>query len=468
MWWRPRHLRTQLILLIVAVLVLAQAVSLWILIGERNLAVRAALGFEAVGRAANIVRLLEEAPEDLHPAILRAADSPLVRFSMAPVPSVDHTAHDDDRGLVEARLRSLLDDDTSREIRVELHDVEGRILPLPNLSPDMAEIHRRMMQGELSTIELNLSIALKTGQWLNVGTRFSRPALQWPLVSVLSFGTTAGLLLIAVSWFLLTRLIGPLHRLSMVADSFGRGEETLPLPVTGPHELRELTEAFNRMQGRLSRLIADRTRVLGALGHDLRSPLTAMRVRVELVEEEETRETLTADIEEMQEMVDATLAFARGISEIEQPETMEVGEFLLQLSKDMLDAFEIDEGEEIHFRVRPRSLRRALRNVIENALRYGGSARVSWSADTTSVLIHVEDDGPGIPESAMEEVFEPFFRMEKSRSRDTGGHGLGLSIARTILRGQGGDITLENRESGGLSATISVPRDPEKDERRKS
>ncbi|SEP18339.1 HAMP domain-containing protein [Salinihabitans flavidus] len=466
MSWRPRRLRTQLILLIVVVLVLAQAVSLWTLIGERNLAVRAALGFEAVGRAANIVRLLEEVPEDLHPAILRAADSPLVRFSMTPRPSVDHTAHDDERGLVEARLRSLLDGEPGREIRVELHEVEGRILPLPNLSPDMAEIHRKMMQGAHSTIELNLSIALKNGQWLNVGTRFSRPALQWPLVSVLSFGMTAGLLLIAVSWFLLTRLIGPLHRLSMVADGFGRGEETLPLPVTGPHELRELTEAFNRMQGRLSRLIADRTRVLSALGHDLRSPLTAMRVRVELVEEEGTRETLTADIEEMQEMVDATLAFARGISETEQPETMAVGEFLLHLRKDMLDAFEIDAGEEIHFRVRPRSLRRALRNVIENALRYGGSARVSWSADATSVHIHIEDDGPGIPESAMDEVFEPFFRIEKSRSRDTGGHGLGLSITRTILRGQGGDVTLKNRARGGLSVTITVPRDPEKDERR--
>lgn len=468
MWWRPRHLRTQLILLIVAVLVLAQAVSLWVLIGERNLAVQAALGFEAVGRAANIVRLLEEAPEDLHPAILRAADSPLVRFSMTPEPSVDHTLHDDARDVVETRLRSLLDGDSRREIRVELHEVKGRILPLPNLSPEMAEIHKKMMRGTLSTIELNLSIALRGGQWLNVGTRFSRPALQWPLVSLLSFGTTAGLLLVAVFWFLLTRLVGPLRRLSMAADSFGRGEATSSLPVTGPHELRELTEAFNRMQDRLSRLIADRTRVLSALGHDLRSPLTAMRVRVELVEDDETRDTLIADIEEMQEMVDATLAFARGIAEAEQPETKEVGEFLAQLRKDMLDAFELAAGDKIYFRIRPRSLRRALRNVIDNALRYSGTARVFWTADAAAVLIHVEDDGPGIPESAMEEVFEPFFRVEKSRSRETGGHGLGLSIARTILRGQGGDITLKNRSSGGLSATISVPRDPDNDERSKS
>ena len=465
MRWRPRHLRTQLILLIVAVLIIAQGVSLRFLMDERNLAVRAALAFEAVGRAANVVRLLEEAPANLKPAILRAANSPLVRFTMGSKPLLTHTAHDTG-GRVEKRLLSLLDEKPGRPIRVELHRVTGRLLPLPNLSPEMAEIHRRMMQQSLSAIELTLSIRLNDVQWLNVATRFPRPALQWPLASTITFAVTAGLLLITVCWFLLTRLIGPLRRLSISADRFGRGEAVSPLPVVGPQEVRDLTGAFNRMQDRLSRLIADRTRILGALGHDLRSPLTAMRVRVEMIEAPDMRDTLIADLEEMQDMVDATLAFAQGMAGSESAELMEAGDFLARLQRDMLEAFDIAPGERVTFRARPHSLRRALRNLIENALRYGGRARVSWEGAPDSIRFHVEDEGPGIPEDALEEVFEPFFRLEKSRSRETGGYGLGLSIARTIMRGQGGDVILNNRESGGLRATLSVPRDPSETERR--
>lgn len=461
------NLRGQLVLLIVAALAVAQTISLWLFVDERGLAVRAALGFEAAGRAANVALLLEEAPESLQQAILRAANSPLVRFDLSDIPAVDHESHADG-GAVEARVRGLLGGANDREIRVELHEVEQGIPPMPHLAPEMAEMHLAMMRGEFSAIEMQLSIALADGQWLNVGTRFERPPLQWPWASIVSFGITAAIILVSACWFLLTRLTGPLLRVSRAADRLGKGEAVDPLPLIGPSEVRGLTQAFNRMQARLTRFVADRTRLLAALGHDLRSPLTAMRVRAEMVDEDETRESLVASIEEMQEMVDATLAFARGMASSEVYETVDLKTYLKQLQADMIDGFTLDTANSISVRLRPQSVRRALRNIIENAQRYGGGAEVTFVHDAEYVQIRVSDNGPGVPEAELEQVFEPFFRLEKSRSRETGGTGLGLSIARTIVRAHGGDVALTNRTEGGLLVTVTLPLETEPDQQERN
>lgn len=455
-WRLLRSLRVQLVLLIIIALGVAQFVSLWLFADERSLAIRAALGFEAAGRAANVARLIEEAPADLRPSIIRAANSPLVRFDLGTKPLVQHSDHSDG-GLVETRVRALLNDSYSRDIRVELHQIQGAILPLPNLSHEMTEMHLAMMRGELSAIEMNLSISIAGGQWLNVSTRFERPPIQWPLYSMLTFGLTAMALLVAVSWFVMTGLLGPLRRLARASERLGRGEDIDALPERGPQEVRELTAGFNRMQDRLTRFVADRTRVLAALGHDLRSPLTAMRVHSEMVEEDETRESLVATVEEMQSMVEATLTFAKGLSGNEPMQDVDLQSFLEALRGDMVVPFVLSDGPEVTVRLRPNAIRRALRNVIENAVRYGGSATLGWISADGEIEISVTDRGPGIPTAELERVFDPFFRLEESRSLETGGHGLGLSIARSILRAQGGEISLANHPDGGLIATIRLP-----------
>lgn len=455
-WRLLRSLRVQLVLLIIIALGVAQFVSLWLFADERSLAIRAALGFEAAGRAANVARLIEEAPADLRPSIIRAANSPLVRFDLGTKPLVQHSDHSDG-GLVETRVRALLNDSYSRDIRVELHQIQGAILPLPNLSHEMTEMHLAMMRGELSAIEMNLSISIAGGQWLNVSTRFERPPIQWPLYSMLTFGLTAMALLVAVSWFVMTGLLGPLRRLARASERLGRGEDIDALPERGPQEVRELTAGFNRMQDRLTRFVADRTRVLAALGHDLRSPLTAMRVHSEMVEEDETRESLVATVEEMQSMVEATLTFAKGLSGNEPMQDVDLQSFLEALRGDMVVPFVLSDGPEITVRLRPNAIRRALRNVIENAVRYGGSATLGWISADGEIEISVTDRGPGIPTAELERVFDPFVRLEESRSLETGGHGLGLSIARSILRAQGGEISLANHPDRGLTATIRLP-----------
>lgn len=211
------------------------------------------------------------------------------------------------------------------------------------------------------------------------------------------------------------------------------------------------------MQSRLGRLIADRTRLLAALGHDLRSPLTAMRVRAEMVEDEENRDRLIGSIDEMREMVEATLAFARGMAASEPSEEVDVRTFLEQLRGAMECEFPLSVASGLRARIRPRAMRRALRNVIENARRYGGGVEVAARREDDMIRIMITDHGPGIPEAELERVFEPFYRLEGSRSRDTGGSGLGLSIARTIIQAHGGTITLANQATGGLEARLELP-----------
>lgn len=453
-----QSLRGQLILLLVGVLLAAQVVSLFFFVDERSMAVRAAIGSEAAGRAASVARLLEEAPPDLHAAILRAANSPLVRFEMTQAPRVERHSHRDG-GPVVQRIRTLLGDTVERDIRADVHEVEGSMLPLPHLSPDMAEMHTAMMQGELSAIEMSVSIALAGGDWLNVETRFERPPIQWAWGSTVTFVITAVVLLATGFWFLMTRITGPLRRLAVASEQLGRGEDMQPIAPSGPLEVRDLTQAFGIMQERLTRLVDDRTRMLAAIGHDLRSPLTALRIRTEMVDDVETRERMTASIEEMQGMLDATLSYARGVNSSEAPECFEMGEFLEGINHALPSQVTLKSGPEALVSVRPFAMRRALRNLIENAQRYGRNVLVSHAIHDNLVDIRIEDDGPGIPDDQLEQVFAPFYRMEQSRSLDTGGHGLGLSIARSILRAHGGDVVLANADAHGLIATVSLPLD---------
>lgn len=448
--------RTQIALLVVSVLFVAQVVGLWLFVDERSLAVQAAIGSEAAGRAANVARLIEGAPPELHDEIVEAATSPLVRFELGESPSVTHTHHDEN-GAVEARIRALLNDGYSRDIRVEVHEIEQGLLPLPNLSPEMAEMHAEMMQGTLAAIEMEVSIAIAGGRWLNVATRFEKPPIQWSWTSTLSFVLTSVTLLLAIFWFLLTRLTRPLNELASAAEEFGRGGGEGPITPVGPSEVRNLTIAFNDMQARLARFVTDRTQMLAAVAHDLRTPLTALRVRAEMVDDVETKEGISKSLDEMQDMVEATLAYARGIGQGEDLQRVDVAEYLSDVQVDTHGNLELQTGPEAAVQIKPMAMRRALRNLIDNAQRYGQDPVLSWDVTAAGAEIRIDDNGPGIPESRITDVFQPFQRIEQSRSLDTGGHGLGLSIARSIVLEHGGSIELLNRDQGGLRARIILP-----------
>jgi signal transduction histidine kinase len=214
------------------------------------------------------------------------------------------------------------------------------------------------------------------------------------------------------------------------------------------------------MRGRLQRFVQDRTRMLAAISHDLRTPITTLRLRAEFIDSEETRAKILETLEEMQRMTEATLAFAREEAATEETRRVDLAALVDSVCADLADLGQdvtFSGPERLTYDCRPLSLKRALRNLIENAVAYGERARVALVASEDALCVVIDDDGPGIPEADFERVFQPFVRLEESRSRETGGIGLGMAIARSIVRAHGGEIELANRPAGGLRVTIRLP-----------
>ena len=225
-------------------------------------------------------------------------------------------------------------------------------------------------------------------------------------------------------------------------------------------ETRETVRAFNLMRARLDRYVRDRTAMLAAVSHDLRTPITSLRLHAEFVEDTETKAKIFAALDEMQRMTEDALAFIREDMRREETRTVDLHALLDSVAADLAELghdIAVADSGRVLVACRPAALRRALRNLLENAADYGGRAAARVERDDAEIRVVVEDEGPGIPEDELERVFEPFVRLEASRSRDTGGSGLGLAISRSIVRGHGGDVRLANRVEGGLRATVALP-----------
>jgi signal transduction histidine kinase len=253
-----------------------------------------------------------------------------------------------------------------------------------------------------------------------------------------------------------------LEKLARAAEQVGAEPEGAPLPERGPSEVRSVIRAFNRMRLDLRSYLLERARMLGAISHDLQTPITRLRLRAEMIEGAESRAKFVRDLDEMDAMAASTLQFFKSLGNEPQRHPLDVGALVGSLCEDWSEI-----GRDVTVQGRPRgpynshplALRRCLNNLVENALRYGARAQISIEDDDTALRIVVRDDGPGIPEQDLERVFEPFFRLEQSRNRDSGGTGLGLAIARNIARWHGGDIHLRNAPDGkGLIAELVLPR----------
>ena len=450
----PRGILGQLALLILAAFLAAQAASVWIFAGERGEALRIAQRIETVERAGTVARLLERAEGAERALVLEAAGTRLRRFTLGPEPLVGPEAALHPR--LRARLLGRMGLDPGRDVRLS----EGPAAHRPGAGGRLhGHLHGRLTEAGIAPVELRLSIPLDDGGWLNVTSRVWRPGVQLP-PAILGTTLVSLALLMGALWLGLRRITGPLRRLAEAADAVGGDAQPVEMPRDGPREVQALAEALTRMQRRLAGMMADRTRMLAALGHDLRSPITALRLRAEMVEDAETRERMTATLDEMQEMVEATLAYARGVSPDQPPEPVDLARLLADLASELSEtgpAVTVAAPAPAVLPLRRLAVRRALRNLLENAQRYGGGAHVRLEAENGAARVVIEDAGPGLPEGDLERVFDPFVRLETSRSRETGGTGLGLPIARAILRAHGGDVRLANRAAGGLRATVTLP-----------
>ena len=267
------------------------------------------------------------------------------------------------------------------------------------------------------------------------------------------------LVLFAVAMVFMRNQVRPIRRLANAVDSFGKGRDVPGFKPEGSTEIRQAAAAFNVMRNRIQRMINQRTEMLAGVSHDLRTPLTRMKLQLALLEESAAVEELKTDLAEMEKMVEEYLSFARG----ESAETVVVSD-VSEILSDIVHKARHDESEialnvegDLSVPLKPNAFRRCITNLVNNAMIYGGNVAIQASRSGNTIEIMVDDDGPGIPPDQRDEVFKPFYRLDSARSPDTAGTGLGLTIARDVIHGHGGDIMLEESPTGGARARMRLP-----------
>jgi signal transduction histidine kinase len=310
----------------------------------------------------------------------------------------------------------------------------------------------------VETSDLLVQVPLAQDQWALLNARYDNSRRSWQRFAIRA--AISFLIIGMLSVLAARKLAGPIGDFARAAEQLGMGQEASPLAEKGPRELRVATRAFNQMQERLRRFLEDRMRMLAAISHDLRTPLARLRLRAEFIEDEEQRAKTHADLAAMSDMILATLVFARDDARREHPNLVDLSVLVADICDDIAELGGVAllaESSHVCARCRPIAMARAIGNLIENAVKYGGCARVELVREPNNVVVIVDDDGPGIPVDEQERVFAPFYRLEQSRNPDTGGVGLGLAVSRTIAREHGGDVKLANRMPSGLRARLELP-----------
>jgi signal transduction histidine kinase len=458
----PRSLFGQTLLILLAGLIVSHAVGSWIYTTDREQAVRAVGGFAAAQRIANLTRLVEDAPREWRQRIVTASSDQMFRVSISAKAAVG--ADTSERPVAEA-IRSFLVDqlalaaDRQPVVSVSLveSDTFDHLHPMMGPGPKMGRGPMMMHAGFRS---LAVAVPLADGGWLNFVTALPEAGATPSRQLLISMALMA-VIILGVSIWAVRRVTAPLSSLATAAERLGGDLNAPPVPEAGSTETQRASRAFNTMQARLRGLIENRTRMLAAISHDLRTPLTLLRLRAENVENPQERERMLATIAEMDTMIGATLQFARDEAAAEARKSTDLAALMQSVVDDMADAglpVTMKPAAPVVCDCRPGALRRALRNLLDNAIKYGKTAHAGIRTTPAAIEIEVDDDGPGIAADDLARVFEPFYRVENSRSPETGGVGLGLAIARSIVDAHGGTVTLANRPEGGVRATVTLPR----------
>jgi signal transduction histidine kinase len=339
-----------------------------------------------------------------------------------------------------------------------LRDLRDRLVALePVLSPGLT-LTLEVPNEPLHRQDLRGTFPLPDGSVLTFRSAHA-PSLV-PVAPWASLATAMAILVGVAAVVLMHRIAGPLRELTRATGRIGHGA-VVRVPEIGPDETRDIARALNAMQERIHRLVRERTQALAAVSHDLRTPMARLRLRLDHVEDEGERCAMASDLDDMRAMVDATLSYLRGDTDPEVRQTVNVASVLMGIADASADA-----GRDVAFKgprrslaaVRPVAFRRALENLVDNGVRYGARVRIGLEVEATALVLRVDDDGPGVPPDEVARAFEPFTRLEGSRNRNSGGTGLGLTIAKRAVEAEGGTLRLVNRPEGGLRAEIRLPR----------
>jgi len=453
----PNSLFGRTLMVLLAGLAVSHLAAALLYSGHREQAVRAASGFVIAQRIANLSRLVADAPPDWGDRIVSSSSDTTFQVALTDRPEVMETS---DNAIAEA----------VRDVLVQSISGAGQVLPLVATTPyrpiatdrHSVTAHRPAMHGFgafglfSNYGELKVAVPLSNGRWLSFVTSLPQdsPVLSRQLLVAMAL---MALITLFVSAWVVRSVTKPLANLARAAQRLEVDLAAPALSETGTIETRQAARSFNRMQIRLRELIENRTRMLAAISHDLRTPLTSLRLRAENNSDPDDREKMLATVAEMDAMIGATLRFARDDALAGPRRRTDLSALLASIVDDLADnglAVEMEPSPPVVFTCQPDALKRALTNLLENGVKYGGRARARIVVLPDKIEVVVDDDGPGILDSELERVFQPFYRIESSRARETGGIGLGLAIARSIVEAHGGDLVLSNRKDGGLRARM--------------
>ena len=457
----PKSLFGQTLLVLVAGLVVSLLVGSWIYTLDREQAVRAVGGLAAAQRITNLTKLVQDTPREGRERIVAGLSDQTFRISLSAQPPAI-VPNDDEVAVAQAIKEFLVDQLSLRQgqqprVSASVPDSPafGRGGPMMGRGPMM-----HGFGGFGGFRDLQVAVPLPDGQWLSFATALPESGSAFSRQFLLSMAIM-GIVIFAVSFWAVRRVTAPLAAVSAAAERLGNDLNAPPMPEAGTIETRQASRAFNTMQSRLRSLIDNRTRMLAAISHDLRTPLTLLRLRAENVENPQERDKMLASIAEMDSMIGETLQFARDEANTETRRPTDIAALVQSIVDDMADAgmpVKMEPAEPIVYECRPDAFRRAIRNLLDNAVKYGKAASVAIQSTPKMIDIIIDDEGPGIPEQELTRVFDPFYRLEESRSRETGGVGLGLAIAQSIVQASRGDIVLSNRPTGGLRAQLELLR----------
>ncbi|BDL41170.1 MAG: ATP-binding protein [Methylobacteriaceae bacterium] len=447
-WPRPKKAAGQIALLVVAALLAAHVLAAVMLLALREPWRPDERPGVAATRLSTVARLLDAAEPDERDGILRAAARGLPTLRIAPW---DGAAPSAGQGKTE--------DEIGQHPLIErLRDGFGRALPVTDLAPG----HDR---GKTGLLQIGITTPAGARLRAVLPDDFPRPPAQAPIIFTFVF---LGVSLTLLSFWATRALTAPLAGLAAAAEAFGTAEEPPPLPKRGPEEVLALARALDRMRTRLLRLLDDRTQMLAAISHDLRTPITRLRLRAEFIEDERAREMTLRDLDQMNGLVESALSYVRdgqgapGEGQTTLIDLASVVQTVCDGFSDIGAAVSLERTRHVLVRGRPDDLQRAITNLVDNAVKYGGGARLvmgpAGSGDHPGVAVEVIDDGPGIPDAERSAMLQPFVRGDRARNLDSAsGFGLGLSIVLAIVEGHGGRLTLENRPGGGFCARIELP-----------
>lgn len=331
------------------------------------------------------------------------------------------------------------------------------ILPR-RLQQSLEELERPFFY-DLSNLEKGAAIAIQLNNDLLIISVHKDRLYNESAFVFLLWMFFASLILLLLSYLFMKGQIRPLKRLAIIAETLGRGLDAPELKVSGSLEIRQTTNAFNQMRTRIKRFIKQRTDMLAGVSHDLRTPLTRMKLQLSLMKDDDAKKELEYDIKEMTAMLNSYVSFVRG----ETPETIEniqLNNLIKNICQNLdREKYEITEtySRKIDTSGRPLQIKRAIQNILDNARRYASKIQIDVSANNDECFISISDNGPGIPEKNYEDVFKPFFTLDPSRNKMKGESGLGMTISRDIIRSHGGDIKLSPSSIGGLKTVINLP-----------